>query len=150
MTDTIKIQMDILKAIKKNSGVDFTIFTNEKYFGVSNGHYIILVEKQEWILDIDKLKLKKIRVLESLDKVINCDTTETVKPTANCKVFNKYTAIEFEKENDKEYKVYADKRYIDMFGKDIVFKNSKKLSPIFIYDLSENMIGLVLPININE
>ena len=145
----VKLQTDILKAkfIEDTRGRKSPFmygFYEESVAIIIDGHYMALVPKCAFYLDLEKVFPKLVPV--DVKKMIKPYDTETITDTGMIRtVGDGHKVRVFSGKNDQ---IWIDEKFFKYFGKDDVteYRGINKKYPIYLYEY-EVLVGMLSPVN---
>ena len=142
----LKVQMDILKKLEKQSTTAVLIARDEDNIYLSpEGHRAFIIPKKFWYLDFEKLLDGRT---EANFKAMfrNADYGEDAVKTSDLKIMEKKITIV--KISSTNIHLWVDQNLIKEFDSDCKFKITKNNAPCYIYE-NGILVGLVLPVRVN-
>ena len=144
----INAQVEVLKeALKNKNTVIYGVVLDNVIIGNSNRLYII--PKKECGVDLTNIYNNNVKIMQesTLKNLRNDNLFENVTLTDDKKVVDKKTLRVFTKGDEN---IYVDESLIKYFDlENSTFKGKNRKSPIYIYE-GYNMVGLVLPVRVNN
>ena len=144
----INAQIEVLKeALKNKNTVIYGALLDNVIIGNSNRLYII--PKKECGVDLTSIDNNNVKIMQevALKSILDDNQFENVTLTDDKKVVDKKTLRVFNKGDEN---IYVDESLIKHFDlENSTFKGKNRKSPIYIYE-NYNMVGLVLPVCVNN
>lgn len=138
------IMIELLRAEKKgklnNYFIEDDTINNVVY--LSETHCIYKIPHDDFILDINKLIMKRIKVIRSMGRRFQPKGTKVAIQTGNIKKLNNVNAIEFVCGNDF---IYINEKILKNYDKNATFKGSNEKSPLYVFE-NDEMVSIILPI----
>jgi len=142
MVNSLKIQTDMLKLLFKNK-------TNTIRFQETDDSVIVtltatnfyIIPKRDFFIDLKKLEGKEI----DFNKMIKTDdcVNGRITGTSYFLAKEKMTLVQIVSD---DFEMWVDQKLIKDFGNIGFCKVSKPTYPVYLYDVDETLLGMVLPV----
>ena len=146
----LKVQQNLLKDAlsKKAKNFYFGAWEEKELVVISEGHVIWLIPKSKFVFDTEKLKELGVKELSTIKNMISPDhdLQDVGSLSGDMRILAGTLAVKVE---GNEGHAWVNSAYLNEFDKDRTFKISKTNGPVFVYE-NEELVGLILPIKMNE
>lgn len=146
MINTIKIQTELMKIIKKgNLNRVMWQEADDKMYLTLDGYVMYIIPKCEFYINFEYLE----GLNRNLRELIQLDGYRIANSFDKFKQDNKNQLLRILEIDDAT--CYVDDKFIKSFGKDIYFKIKNRLEQVYVYDThTDEMIGVVCPVRCND